>query len=883
VNLDNIPALPENPPVRNPEERRRSGPGHAWLFHLRRLLFAWQTTRPLYLLGIALATICIAANGASQLKLKTAFGELLPQGKESVIVANRVNERLPAATTLNIVIHGREKESLKRFVDELSKEIQAIGPDKVGTVDSGTRESDAFLRKYRYLYASLKDIQELRDTLVDRYEYEVSKAAGFDLELDDSDAPPKITREWVEEKLKKYEKPEKEGKPTAIDGYYLEPGGTFIVIMVRTPVATGDLDRQVAVLTRIKEAIARVDPKRFDPAITIEFAGDFITGAEQYRHVKNDLSHVGLIGVAMILGVVFFFFLRVRTLIVMALTIAIGVVWTFGFAYYSIGSLNSSTGFLVSIVVGNGINFGIIYMARYLEARRTKNVVESIRISNRETWIATLSAAGAAMVAYGSLVVTGFRGFKHFGVIGGSGMVFCWVATYLFLPAILVLSERLVPVRPQGDFAGALRAGYGRPFAFLVGRWPRAVSVVGVAVGIVCLGFTLQYLSVDPIEYDNRILRTDTPGSAIDVAQKLDDRVEPITGKQGHAGVAIMVDRIEQVLPLKAALEAKRALAPAGKKPFEKVVTIFDLLPAEQQQKIPPLLEARNVIVKAHQRKLISKADWADIEKELPPADLRPIGIADLPDQATRAFTEKDGARGRSVYVLPAPGRSVWDAHYLIEWAASFRSTTLPDGSVVKGSGNPVIFADLILSITEDAPKAILVSLIGTLLVIVFTFRKRALVFAAIGSLALGLFGMVAVMALYKAQFGGEGWLGLQLEGMKLNFLNFVALPISIGVGADYAVNLLERYRLLGPTQIRRVLKETGGAVVLCSLTTTLGYLALTFSANRAIVSFGIAAAAGEISCILAAVLVLPALLEWRARRNGSKDGEIPAADPQLP
>jgi len=68
--------------------------------------------------------------------------------------------------------------------------------------------------------------------------------------------------------------------------------------------------------------------------------------------------------------------------------------------------------------------------------------------------------------------------------------------------------------------------------------------------------------------------------------------------------------------------------------------------------------------------------------------------------------------------------------------------------------------------------------------------------------------------------------------------------------------------------------------VVLCSLTTTLGYLALTFSANRAIVSFGIAAAAGEISCILAAVLVLPALLEWRARRNGSTISLSTAGDP---
>jgi predicted RND superfamily exporter protein len=828
------------------------------------------------LLCIALASVAVAFHGASQLTLKTAFGELLPQGKESVIVANKVNERLPAATTLNIVITGRAKEPLKRFVDELARQLQALGPE-VGTVDSGTRDVDAFLKKNRFLYASVAEIQELRDTLVDRYEYEVSKAAGFDLELDDAEAPPKITREWVKERMKKYEKPEAEGKPTAIDGYYLDPDGTFIVILVRTPVATGDLDRHDAVLASIKSVVARVDPKKFDPAIAVQYAGDFITGAEQYKHVKNDLSHVGIIGVAMILGVVFLYFLRIRTVITMLLTISIGVAWTFGFAYYAIGSLNSSTGFLFSIVVGNGINFGIIYMARYLEARRTADVVESIRIAHRETWVATLSAAGAAMVAYGSLVVTGFRGFKHFGVIGGSGMVFCWVATYAFLPALLVLSERLVPVRPHSDLAAALRGGYGRPFAFLVGRCPRAVSVVGAALGVVCLGLTIQYLSDDPIEYDNRILRTDTAGSAIDVAQKLDDRVEPITGKQGHAGVAIMVDRLEQVLPLKAALEAKRAQAPEGRKPFDKVVTIFDLIPAEQERKIPLLQEARKVIIKAHERKLISAADWADIEKDLPAADLRPIGIADLPAQATRAFAEKDGTIGRSVYVLPAKGRSVWDAHYLIEWAASFRTTTLPDGSVVKGSGNPVIFADLILSIIEDAPKAILVSLAGTLLVILVTFRKPGLVLAAVGSLALGLFGMVAVMTLYKAQLDPTGAFGVRLVGMKLNFLNFVALPISIGVGADYAVNLMERYRLLGPGNIRRVLTETGGAVVLCSLTTTLGYFALTFSANRAIVSFGVAAAAGEISCILAAVLVLPALLEWRARRSAA------APPPQQP
>jgi predicted RND superfamily exporter protein len=57
--------------------------------------------------------------------------------------------------------------------------------------------------------------------------------------------------------------------------------------------------------------------------------------------------------------------------------------------------------------------------------------------------------------------------------------------------------------------------------------------------------------------------------------------------------------------------------------------------------------------------------------------------------------------------------------------------------------------------------------------------------------------------------------------------------------------------------------RETGGAVILCSLTTTLGYLALVRSMNFAVRSLGIAAFLGEMCCLLVSVLLLPALLLW--------------------
>jgi predicted RND superfamily exporter protein len=110
----------------------------------------------------------------------------------------------------------------------------------------------------------------------------------------------------------------------------------------------------------------------------------------------------------------------------------------------------------------------------------------------------------------------------------------------------------------------------------------------------------------------------------------------------------------------------------------------------------------------------------------------------------------------------------------------------------------------------------------------------------------------------------------LYVEQIKLNFLNFVTLPISIGVGADYALNIMKRRELTDDAELPQALVETGGAVVLCSLTTMLGYVALMFSVNGATESFGLTAAAGEVTTLLAAVLLLPAILFWMNQRRAS-------------
>ena len=60
---------------------------------------------------------------------------------------------------------------------------------------------------------------------------------------------------------------------------------------------------------------------------------------------------------------------------------------------------------------------------------------------------------------------------------------------------------------------------------------------------------------------------------------------------------------------------------------------------------------------------------------------------------------------------------------------------------------------------------------------------------------------------------------------------------------------------------------STGAAVALCSWTTIVGYGSLLAARNRALQGFGLMAILGEVSCLSAAIIALPAFLLWRRAR----------------
>jgi predicted RND superfamily exporter protein len=182
----------------------------------------------------------------------------------------------------------------------------------------------------------------------------------------------------------------------------------------------------------------------------------------------------------------------------------------------------------------------------------------------------------------------------------------------------------------------------------------------------------------------------------------------------------------------------------------------------------------------------------------------------------------------------------------------------LNDGTTVQTASRSTIFAEMIRSMERDGPLATIASFIAVMVVVILATRSKIGTFSVLLALLMGVASVVGLAA---------------YTDTKLNFFNFIALPITFGIGCEYPFNVFDRVRLL-KGEVTSAVARTGGAVALCSYTTTVGYGSMLFSDNQALQSFGRLAMWGEIACVLTALFFLPSLLHVLLRtksRDASK------------
>ena len=100
---------------------------------------------------------------------------------------------------------------------------------------------------------------------------------------------------------------------------------------------------------------------------------------------------------------------------------------------------------------------------------------------------------------------------------------------------------------------------------------------------------------------------------------------------------------------------------------------------------------------------------------------------------------------------------------------------------------------------------------------------------------------------------------------MPFSFANVVVLPLVLGIGVDAGVHMVHRNRQSqdseGVGQLDETVRTTGGAVLIASVTTLIGFAGLTLADYVAMKSLGITMVIGVSSSLIASLWVLPAVL----------------------
>ncbi|MDB4961332.1 MAG: putative rane protein [Myxococcales bacterium] len=802
-------------------------------------------------LAIILAHLLLLIGGlylvVFRLPLRADFSYLLPQDAPSVRDLRRLESRVKASDTILVVVEAKTPADRAAVVTGLADAIRALPPTLVENVTTEQEETRKFLEANQHLLVPLPDLITARDALVRRIDAAKLAANPLFIELDDEKDPAEEARDKQQLDELQAKRRDAQAKLDRLNN--VSSDGRIAIIQVRTPFRATDAGRGEKLIEALDGIRAKVLASH--PTVKVGFTGSVITAVAEHRAIAKGMLLSSLI-TGLLVGLVLVFYFRSATLLALLLgMLAISTVMSFGAAALTVGHLNAATAFLGAIIAGNGVNYGILLIARYLEEKRHHDVdlslANAIAATLRPTAIASLGAA----IAYGSLAATSFKGFADFAIIGAIGMLLIWIATYLLLPALLLRWGRNTRIY-HGDPI------VGRTLVRVLGfRRSGVVVVVALITAIIASVIVGRYIAADPFEYDIKQLRSE--GNDAVVARSWMQTSDKTFGRGISGRTVIAADRLEQVPLITEALRDINKDLPPDHQTIGDVWSIFAFVPDDQQKKLAVLAEIRELLDGALEA--LDEKERKELAALRPPDDLKELTIASLPPSLRERFTEKDGRVGFLIEIRPSNQLDEWDGRDLIRFATAVRELKLRDGEKVTTSGSSVIFADIVSSIERDGPIVTLIAAAGLTLMVVLLvgFNRRA--FAVLIATAAGSLLMVAICALL---------------GIKVNFLDFVALPITLGLGIDYAINIAHRHDHEEVPDPIQTLRTSGSAVFVCSLTTIIGYGSLLISDNLAIRGFGTASLIGEVACVLMALVLVPAILAVGRRRQTTR---LPSAD----
>jgi predicted RND superfamily exporter protein len=648
-------------------------------------------------------------------------------------------------------------------------------------------------------------------------------------------------------------------------GYLLSRDHRMLLMLAKPVRPPQDVDFSREMLAALEAQIADLEsewPEFAGPEIPIpevEVGGRYVIGLGDAELIKKDVIANVVTSAIGVLALFLFAFRRLGALAYAFVPLFCGLVLTFGFSAIAFGGLSSATSGTAALLIGLGIDFVIVSYGRFVEERERGGTLEqglaSMSGSSGRAVVVGAVTSAATFYAFG---VTDFTGLYQMGFLTGTGILFCMVAVLLLLPAMLAWNEDHHSRRQSRPRLYLHGFGSSRLIRFSVAH-PKSMLTAGtlitVAAGIAALGvrfedsvstmrprgnravelreevanrfgfgFDQMMLVIDGQDFEETL---DTVDHAASGAQRLVDE-----------GILTGVDSIGSMLPPLSRQQASlRWLAErraAGLDP-ERVRTLFEDALAREGLRLEPFKAGLDLSVRALERD-------------------RPIAVEELEDSSQAAgllgryLKRTENGWKSAIYLHPPP--RVWRR------APPPAAVALAEelGPHVTLTGANVVSEVLRREVLVDARLATALGFVLVTILLWIDYRRIWAALLSLVPLIMGIIWMLGSMALLD---------------IPMNFMNIFVTTMIIGIGVDYGIHMIHRYRECAgssPEVLNDGMVETGKAIMLAALSTIVGFGSLSRSSYPGLSSMGLVAILGAVATCLVAITVLPAYLSLRKR-----------------
>lgn len=741
----------------------------------------------------------------SGVQLKLSLTDLLPENHPAVVKFEKLTEVVGGVGYFAIVLHAEDGKSHLELAPQLT---QALSESPLVRNVFFHREQRFFIDRLLY-YIDLPKLKDLEKNI----EKEITrmKRTTFDLGLWDEEKKEEETTQGsvFDDDLKKLAK-----KSASVSEFLISKDKKDLLVMVKPSFDSMDLAKTKE-LVAFSEGVLK---QKLSPQVSYDFAERYYTKIVETEMIQSDIFILGTLAISLIALIIYAYLRSVRALLIIFIPVLMGMGITLGITRLVIGHINIITGFLMGIVSGLGVDYGIHLVLRLRLERDEPSMPDPDPVWRvlASSGHAVFTGALAASVSFFLLCFSSFRAFSEFGFICGVGIsavLICLLSTFstfskLFKMDVAPRKKSLIPWTPKLPLL-SIPKGL---------RWGALATVALILIG---LNVRFEYDFDKMLQHSKKM-------------EALSDLVDAIYDRSSAPSAISVKDKAE-------ALEIEKVIKDTYMPSLvSEMISAASIVPDDQKEKQSILLRIQEKI-KPFKDKWIEQAldVPADVVRDWVKA--QPFTFEDLPLHIQDALrgTQKGGFL---IYLYPAVSLS--ELVGVKKYAAMIRDIEGRYPNALTGS-DAVIFSDILDLISRDGFKILLAIFLSVGFFIWLNVRNLRDSLMSYLPLLLALPVGMGLMVVF---------------GVKFNIFNICIIPTFVAMGIDVPIHIVHRARECGSGF--KAAKDLATSINLALMTAGVGFGVLIAARAGVLKSLGWIALLGTAAIWWIGLFMLPAFLE---------------------